>query len=135
MPASGRIAPPPDRLQSWPRGFGSHGLPSAAWPWRSLNTGCRRPAAARKAATHRSQRSVGVEASSALSLELAACRSGDETEDDRDDERQQAEKPGSRAADQQTALRSEEHTSELQSLMRISYAVFCMKKKKYKIRS
>src|SRR3546814_6889744 len=29
-------------------------------------------------------------------------------------------------------LRSEEHTSELQSLMRISYAVFCLKKKKKK---
>src|SRR3546814_10458350 len=29
--------------------------------------------------------------------------------------------------------RSEEHTSELQSLMRISYAVFCLKKKKKKI--
>src|SRR3546814_8209214 len=29
-------------------------------------------------------------------------------------------------------LRSEEHTSELQSLMRISYAVFCLKKKKQK---
>src|SRR3546814_3113814 len=29
-----------------------------------------------------------------------------------------------------SALRSEEHTSELQSLMRISYAVFCLKKKK-----
>src|SRR3546814_7824587 len=29
-----------------------------------------------------------------------------------------------------TRLRSEEHTSELQSLMRISYAVFCLKKKK-----
>src|SRR3546814_5252925 len=28
------------------------------------------------------------------------------------------------------ATRSEEHTSELQSLMRISYAVFCLKKKK-----
>src|SRR3546814_10739342 len=28
--------------------------------------------------------------------------------------------------------RSEEHTSELQSLMRISYAVFCLKKKKQK---
>src|SRR3546814_1244827 len=28
------------------------------------------------------------------------------------------------------ARRSEEHTSELQSLMRISYAVFCLKKKK-----
>src|SRR3546814_7296582 len=43
------------------------------------------------------------------------------------------------AADQRTLLkwaggggmlRSEEHTSELQSLMRISYAVFCLKKKK-----
>src|SRR3546814_5432308 len=31
-----------------------------------------------------------------------------------------------------TITRSEEHTSELQSLMRISYAVFCLKKKKYK---
>src|SRR3546814_2402717 len=30
-------------------------------------------------------------------------------------------------------IRSEEHTSELQSLMRISYAVFCLKKKKTKI--
>src|SRR3546814_6811769 len=30
----------------------------------------------------------------------------------------------------QFAGRSEEHTSELQSLMRISYAVFCLKKKK-----
>src|SRR3546814_4165092 len=29
-----------------------------------------------------------------------------------------------------TAQRSEEHTSELQSLMRISYAVFCLKKKR-----
>src|SRR3546814_8351493 len=34
-----------------------------------------------------------------------------------------------RAIEQQP--RSEEHTSELQSLMRISYAVFCLKKKKY----
>src|SRR3546814_9262514 len=31
--------------------------------------------------------------------------------------------------------RSEEHTSELQSLMRISYAVFCLKKKKKKTRA
>src|SRR3546814_3526600 len=29
-------------------------------------------------------------------------------------------------------VRSEEHTSELQSLMRISYAVFCLKKQKHK---
>src|SRR3546814_10304710 len=33
--------------------------------------------------------------------------------------------------DHSVARRSEEHTSELQSLMRISYAVFCLKKKKY----
>src|SRR3546814_7835951 len=32
--------------------------------------------------------------------------------------------------DRQPVLRSEEHTSELQSLMRSSYAVFCLKKKK-----
>src|SRR3546814_4868653 len=32
-----------------------------------------------------------------------------------------------------TVPRSEEHTSELQSLMRISYAVFCLKKKKNQI--
>src|SRR3546814_6075383 len=31
-----------------------------------------------------------------------------------------------------SSVRSEEHTSELQSLMRISYAVFCLKKKKHK---
>src|SRR3546814_2314241 len=38
-----------------------------------------------------------------------------------------------RLADNQfVAGRSEEHTSELQSLMRISYAVFCLKKKKNK---
>src|SRR3546814_5164309 len=33
---------------------------------------------------------------------------------------------------QANAARSEEHTSELQSLMRISYAVFCLKKQKQK---
>src|SRR3546814_4443185 len=38
-------------------------------------------------------------------------------------------KGGSR---QGTLTRSEEHTSELQSLMRISYAVFCLKKKREK---
>src|SRR3546814_4503656 len=39
---------------------------------------------------------------------------------------QTREKPRRRAA----GCRSEEHTSELQALMRISYAVFCLKKKK-----
>src|SRR3546814_3167007 len=35
-----------------------------------------------------------------------------------------------KAGNEATSLRSEEHTSELQSLMRISYAAFCLKKKK-----
>src|SRR3546814_9910574 len=42
----------------------------------------------------------------------------------KDSELQQAE-----TIDQVREARSEEHTSELQSLMRISYAVFCLKKK------
>src|SRR3546814_9314429 len=33
---------------------------------------------------------------------------------------------------ERNGVRSEEHTSELQSLMRISYAVFCLKKKRHK---
>src|SRR3546814_4790111 len=37
-----------------------------------------------------------------------------------------------RRSDRQPCCRSEEHTSELQSLMRISYAVFCLKKKNKK---
>src|SRR3546814_6198682 len=43
-----------------------------------------------------------------------------------------ASRPGEVVQAGQTAVtsRSEEHTSELQSLMRISYAVFCLKKKK-----
>src|SRR3546814_1795366 len=48
--------------------------------------------------------------------------------------------PGAQAIDREdekrgpnrAEARSEEHTSELQSLMRISYAVFCLKKKKKK---
>src|SRR3546814_4698114 len=50
-----------------------------------------------------------------------------------------AQRPDERGATAQQAAgeradrdRSEEHTSELQSLMRISYAVFCLKKKKHK---
>src|SRR3546814_10343236 len=38
--------------------------------------------------------------------------------------------PDHRLSEMKTGSRSEEHTSELQSLMRNSYAVFCLKKKK-----
>src|SRR3546814_7691442 len=41
-----------------------------------------------------------------------------------------AGRPGQSAWRSERWRRSEEHTSELQSLMRISYAVFCLKKKK-----
>src|SRR3546814_8134927 len=68
-------------------------------------------------------------------------RAGDHRGDDRAGDRRDADvrahPPGRGVADGvgaegRTAMvaRSEEHTSELQSLMRISYAVFCLKKKK-----
>src|SRR3546814_10462751 len=41
----------------------------------------------------------------------------------------QEDRPRPAAACRRSGRRSEEHTSELQSLMRISYAVFCLKKK------
>src|SRR3546814_5568040 len=44
--------------------------------------------------------------------------------------RGQREQDGSEVKSVELERRSEEHTSELQSLMRISYAVFCLKKKK-----
>src|SRR3546814_4206367 len=51
-----------------------------------------------------------------------------------EDEEQAAHREQHRRTDEgetQRIRRSEEHTSELQSLMRISYAVFCLKKKKH----
>src|SRR3546814_1671971 len=39
-------------------------------------------------------------------------------------------RPTGQGSNRSEQIRSEEHTSELQSLMRISYAVFCLKKKK-----
>src|SRR3546814_3168046 len=42
---------------------------------------------------------------------------------------QQRKVPDTPSPTESPAARSEEHTSELQSLMRISYAVFCLKKK------
>src|SRR3546814_14491998 len=55
---------------------------------------------------------------------------------DRADLRERRDEVAARDLRQRAVLqpeqRSEEHTSELQSLMRISYAVFCLKKKKKK---
>src|SRR3546814_7321121 len=49
------------------------------------------------------------------------------------DERDQRAEAVDAGDEQFGRFRSEEHTSELQSLMRISYAVFCLKKKKNKM--
>src|SRR3546814_3496783 len=52
-------------------------------------------------------------------------------DDDAAPEPDRARWPGAQHQRLRIGLRSEEHTSELQSLMRISYAVFCLKKKTY----
>src|SRR3546814_1898851 len=60
---------------------------------------------------------------------LAAC-GGDDTGDSGDPKNSDNESKGTCTYTPEGQSRSEEHTSELQSLMRISYAVFCLKKKK-----
>src|SRR3546814_7091036 len=62
----------------------------------------------------------------------AAAHRGDEAAVDLDPVEGQRPKMRQRTVAGAEIVRSEEHTSELQSLMRISYAVFCLKKKKYK---
>src|SRR3546814_2160473 len=56
-------------------------------------------------------------------------RSGQPPEQERPHDSGHEHREGNRAG-KRRARRSDEHTSELQSLMRISYAVFCLKKKK-----
>src|SRR3546814_1508305 len=58
--------------------------------------------------------------------EEGACATGDEPGEREDDDLRGAD-PHAEGGGRE--LRSEEHTSELQSLMRISYAVFCLKNK------
>src|SRR3546814_5005177 len=65
---------------------------------------------------------------------IAAVEGEHQPEHPDEDERRVEDDPAQPilALDPLFVLRSEEHTSELQSLMRISYAVFCLKKKKIK---
>src|SRR3546814_4496150 len=107
--AAGRIARPADRAASQ-RGSGLHprtGRMDRRWRRRHRRTAIERifvkvPHFAALAATALSATPAPAQLSAA------------------------AQRP---ASAQLSATRSEEHTSELQSLMRISYAVFCLKKK------
>src|SRR3546814_4666903 len=87
--------------------FRSPGSAGAAQPWRADRNHGRQPARHRHA-----RRSGGTAAGIADQLDRVGSVMGS---------------PISRGSAER--LRSEEHTSELQSLMRISYAVFCLKKK------
>src|SRR3546814_8367097 len=80
-------------------------------------------------------RSVGPVADAGRLLRGKRHRAGGRTDRDRGGLRHRRLDPQSGALLRRVraqADRSEEHTSELQSLMRISYAVFCLKKKKQK---
>src|SRR3546814_8777738 len=69
--------------------------------------------------------SQGVECT--LNPDAPECQStdGDEDPPSSSSETTLAEEPATTATTESTQVRSEEHTTELQSLMRISYAVFC----------
>src|SRR3546814_6640308 len=71
-------------------------------------------------------RAAGHEASAHLSARSPGARRQQDSSGQRDTARWGVSRPRNHL----TCSRSEEHTSELQSLMRISYAVFCLKKKK-----
>src|SRR3546814_6818544 len=70
-------------------------------------------------------RKIIIASMAAAAFSLAAC-----SEKTQDAAGETADSMADDAANAGDAMRSEEHTSELQSLMRISYAVFCLKKKK-----
>src|SRR3546814_14164125 len=70
-------------------------------------------------------RKFGLDPEQVLSIDVGRYR-----RDPPDGERHRVAGKASRSETALLAGKSEEHTSELQSLMRISYAVFCLKKKK-----
>src|SRR3546814_2570841 len=91
-----------------------------------------RPAPAPDAVTHRGRRHLPLDLKNAAAIEACLMLA------ERADILIEGFRPGVMerlglgpevALARNPALRSEEHTSELQSLMRISYAVFCVKKK------
>src|SRR3546814_3836444 len=90
------------------------GVQTCALPiWRRSRARCARGCCTER---RRTDRFALVGAASAASLSSLPCEGRGRSQ--------------SKSSRLKPLLRSEEHTSELQSLMRISYAVFCLKKKK-----
>src|SRR3546814_2284332 len=85
------------------------------------------PAGVKTAAPSQSSRKVGISESSSAHPDIAASSTASPNGSYRDGETKMPARSRQAAME---ASRSEEHTSELQSLMRNSYAVFCLKKKK-----
>src|SRR3546814_10512027 len=74
---------------------------------------------------------VNVETVAGPSIENMVDQIADRAEDALDATRKNADITRVQVVDSFRDMRSEEHTSELQSLMRISYAVFCLKKNRH----
>src|SRR3546814_6925618 len=82
-----------------------------------------------RSSRHSQRRGVGLRGIDQPAADRDRHPEGDEQHRDAEHADQLAEKDAFERHRGGEDLRSEEHTSELQSLMRISYAVFCLKKK------
>src|SRR3546814_1828128 len=124
------------RISDWSSDVCSSDLASDGIVWTRLaNPSATRATFAWRADRIASGRLIASPASNAAaaSRTCAASRSGTRANADQNDPitpPPHAHRAPAKAGAQDHAARSEEHTSELQSLMRISYAVFCLKKKK-----
>src|SRR3546814_10893098 len=125
------------RISDWSSDVCSSDLPAAPGAPSSVRANIRRGRAASTKAMRASCRHLRRIAAAAEALAERrqpvahpAPHKHEEERDEEDGEQGRGQHPADhRGADRDTAVRSEEHTSELQSLMRISYAVFCLKKK------
>src|SRR3546814_9056264 len=115
-----------------PRGSPAPGPGAAAARWRPLRPAGQADGAGRAAAGRAGRgRAIGRSGHRVLRAAGAVDRAGQDANPVRRGRRRFGPDVGHAARRRQrAAARSEEHTSELQSLMRISYAVFCLKKKK-----
>src|SRR3546814_6790715 len=98
-------------------------VPEACWP-HTRTSPRRNPLQLRTTSGRPSSSKVGMAAGTSLSTAATESRCTNA-------ETRKRPWPGIAWGDDSSPERSEEHTSELQSLMRISYAVFCLKQTKH----